>query len=109
MAIIYGFHRCKEPKFEDKYYFFQTIFDNNTNHFNNELFDKFENLNITSLQLVLKHVSGQTFDNNKSLALINYGLNDDHLWNGVLMLFIIMTLNSVLTYIFLLVKVRTHN
>jgi hypothetical protein len=109
MAIIYGFDRCKESKFQDKYDFFRPIFANNTNHFNNELFDKFENLNITSLQLVLKQVSGQTSNNNKSMALINYGLSDDHLWNGILMLMIIMTVNSVLTYILLLVKVRTHN
>jgi len=113
MAIIYGFDRCKESKFEDKfdfkYHFFRPIFANNTNHFNNELFDKFENLNITSLQTVLKQVTGQASNNNKSIALINYGLSDDHLWNGITMLMIIMIVNSVLTYILLLVKVRTHN
>jgi len=103
IADIYGFGRC-----EDSIVSNLTISDL-TEAIPKSVMDQISNSNVINANAflsTLNYFSGEVSNETQSIALINYGLNDDNLYEGIILLVIIMIAYRIFTYLFLLRKIR---
>jgi hypothetical protein len=63
-------------------------------------------INANQLLSTLNFFSGEVSNETQSIALANYGLNDDKLYEGLAILVVILISYKVITYLFLLRKVK---
>jgi len=103
IAAIYGFNRCSENSVRNqtKTDWNQIIPEFAMNKINNSTV-----INANQLLSTLNFFSGEVSNETQSIGLTNYGLNDDKLYEGLAILVVILISYRVITYLFLLRKVK---
>ncbi len=103
IVTIYGYNRCSENSFRNqtKTDWMQIIPESAMNKINNSTV-----INANELLSTLNFFSGEVSNETQSIALTNNGLNDDKLYEGLAILVAIMISYRVITYLFLLRKVK---
>jgi hypothetical protein len=103
MAAIYGYNRCSENSVinQSKADWKKIIPESAMNEINNSTV-----INANELLSTLNFFSGEVSNETQSIALTNYSLNDDKLYEGLAILVVILISYRVITYLFLLRKVK---